>query len=267
MEIIGKLEVDERFRQMPDHPGLCHFKNGISIVSQWTGTEHKEMEKVFLGLIAANADVEMVKAVRALMDFAYFASLQSHTSKTLLGLRTALDDFHTHKQIFIDLGGRKEHFNFPKLHALDHYDDLIRLFGSADGFNTKSPERLHIDYAKNAYRASNRKDYIIQMTLWLQRQESVARFSAYREWWLRPPQQPNPPRPPPPPGAVNQSPSAQSAAVNDPDTLMVSKSYSIAKNPPPSNSPSCRVPHHRRRRPQCVAFSPCPVCFHSEGFF
>ncbi|KAJ7914801.1 hypothetical protein B0H13DRAFT_1454741, partial [Mycena leptocephala] len=101
------------------------------------------------------------------------------TSTTLLTLRTALDDFHAHKAIFIELGGRKEHFNIPKIH---HYEPSIRLFGSADGFNTESPERLHIDYAKNVYRASNRKDYVIQMTLWLQRQESVARFSAFREW-------------------------------------------------------------------------------------
>ncbi|KAJ7443260.1 hypothetical protein FB451DRAFT_1056990, partial [Mycena latifolia] len=90
--------------------------------------------------------------------------------------------FHAHKQIFIDLDARKNDFNFPKLHSLDHYERLIHLFGSADGFNTESPERLHIDYAKNAYRASNRKDYIDQMTLWLQRQESVARFTAFQEW-------------------------------------------------------------------------------------
>ncbi|KAJ6572677.1 hypothetical protein B0H10DRAFT_2444294 [Mycena sp. CBHHK59/15] len=210
-EIIGKVEVDQRFRQMPDHPGLRHFKNGISTVSQWTGTEHKEMEKVFLGLVAANAHVEMVKAVRALMDFAYFASLQSHTSKTLLGLRTALDDFHKHKEIFITLGGRKENFNIPKLHSLDHYEALIYLFGSADGFNTESPERLHIDYAKNAYRASNRKDYINQMTLWLQRQESVARFSAY-------------------PGGSSRS--SQPSATPDDDSLLIPRSYSIAKRPP-----------------------------------
>ncbi|KAJ7508227.1 hypothetical protein B0H11DRAFT_1704649, partial [Mycena galericulata] len=110
-EIMGKIEIDERFRQIPDHHGLHHFKNGISTVSQWTGTEHKEMEKVFLGLVAAGAHPELIKAVRAIMDFACLASLQSHTSTTLLALRTALDDFHAHKQIFIDLKGRKENFN------------------------------------------------------------------------------------------------------------------------------------------------------------
>ncbi|KAJ7160815.1 hypothetical protein C8R46DRAFT_1000716 [Mycena filopes] len=181
-EIIGKLEVDNRFRAMPDHHGVRHFKNGISAVSQWTGSEHKEMEKVFLGLVVAGAKPEMVKAVRGLIDFAYFASLQSHTTQTLLAMRESLNTFHDNKQIFIDLKGRSSHFNIPKIHSLDHYEFLIRLFGSADGFNTESPERLHIDYAKNAYRASNRKDYIHQMTLWLQRQEAVARFSAYLSW-------------------------------------------------------------------------------------
>ncbi|KAJ7017848.1 hypothetical protein C8F04DRAFT_978411 [Mycena alexandri] len=181
-EIIGKLEVDDRFRAMPDHHGVRHFKNGISAVSQWTGAEHKEMEKVFLGLVAAGAEPEMVKAVRGLIDFAYFASLQSHTSQTLLAMRDSLNIFHDNKQIFIELKGRSSHFNIPKIHSLDHYEFLIRLFGSADGFNTESPERLHIDYAKNAYRASNRKDYIEQMTIWLQRQEAVARFTAYLSW-------------------------------------------------------------------------------------
>ncbi|KAJ7654795.1 hypothetical protein B0H17DRAFT_1214266 [Mycena rosella] len=229
-EIIQKAEVDNRFRKMPDHPGLRHFKNGISSVSQWTGTEHKEMEKVFLGLVAADTDEEVVRAVRTLMDFASCASLQSHTSITLLCLRTALDEFHAHKQIFLDLHARKGDFNFPKLHSLDHYESLIRLFGSANGFNTESPERLHIDYAKNAYRASNRKDYIDQMTLWLQRQEAVARFSAFQEWMKTP----SPLSPSPSPAASSsatplQPPAPPTEDIN-PDSLPMT--YHIAKRPP-----------------------------------
>ncbi|KAK0493964.1 hypothetical protein EDD18DRAFT_1355885 [Armillaria luteobubalina] len=34
--IIGAIEVDKAFWSMPSHPGLGHFKNGISHVSQWT---------------------------------------------------------------------------------------------------------------------------------------------------------------------------------------------------------------------------------------
>ena len=177
-EIIGKEEVDSLFRSMPSHPGLRHFKNGISHVSQWTGTEHKEMEKVFLGIQVASkggtSDERIIVAVRALVDFAYYASLHSHTTQTLASLRKALDDFHANMDAFIELGGHDQaHFNIPKVHSLEHYEQLIFLFGSADGFNTESPERLHIDFTKNAYNTSNRKDYIQQMTRWLQRQENV----------------------------------------------------------------------------------------------
>ncbi|KAF8181658.1 hypothetical protein K438DRAFT_2168850 [Mycena galopus ATCC 62051] len=49
--------------------------------------QHKETEKIFFGLVAAGAHPELIKAVRALMDFAYLASLPSHTTTTLLALR------------------------------------------------------------------------------------------------------------------------------------------------------------------------------------
>lgn len=47
--ILGKNELDERFRCIPMLSGLKHFKNGISGVSQWTGHEHKQMERVWVG--------------------------------------------------------------------------------------------------------------------------------------------------------------------------------------------------------------------------
>ena len=52
----GEHEVDRRFQAMTRHPSLRHFKKGISLVSQWTGNEHKNMEKVFLGVIANTAN-------------------------------------------------------------------------------------------------------------------------------------------------------------------------------------------------------------------
>jgi hypothetical protein len=120
----------------------------------------------------------------AVIDFIYLASLESHTARSLDALGAALDTFHANKQIFLDLGIRAKqgHFNIPKLHSMEHYVAMIWLFGSLDGYNTESPERLHIDYAKAGYRASNKRDYIAQMILWLQRQEAVDRFTAYLTW-------------------------------------------------------------------------------------
>ena len=56
---------------------------------------------------------------------------------------------------------------------LMHYIDSIHLLGSADGYNTESPEHLHIELAKDGYRASNKKDYLEQMALWLQQWEAI----------------------------------------------------------------------------------------------
>jgi len=46
----------------------------------------------------------------------------------------------------------------------------------------KYPERLHIDYAKDAYRASNKHNYVEQMALWLQHQEAIYYKTAYHAW-------------------------------------------------------------------------------------
>jgi hypothetical protein len=92
--------------------------------------------------------------------------------KTLTALQRSLEIFHEHKDIVVELGIR-EHFNIPKFHNIQHYVASIMALGSADGYNTEFPERLHIDFAKNAYDASNKRDYIEQMAAWLQRQEAI----------------------------------------------------------------------------------------------
>ncbi len=93
----------------------------------------------------------------------------------------ALDNFHQYKDIFLELK-IQDHFNILKIHAMDHYIHLIHQFSTADGFNTEAPEHLHIGYAKDAYHASNKCDYTVQMTTWLHHQEAVDRFTVYLHW-------------------------------------------------------------------------------------
>ncbi|KAF8526818.1 hypothetical protein JB92DRAFT_3108051 [Gautieria morchelliformis] len=177
----GAQEVDERFKYLPDHPALRHFKKGISTISQWTGCEHKEMEHVFASLIFGAVPPDVASVARATTDFIYYASFPSHSTETLRRLQDSLQTFHEHKAVFIKAGIRK-HFRIPKIHIMEHYAHLIRAKGSADGFNTEMSERLHIDCAKEGYRASNKKNYTQQMIQYLWRQESIHKFTAFLAW-------------------------------------------------------------------------------------
>jgi Plavaka transposase len=179
--IMGEKEIDNRFKAMNGYPGLRHFKKGISSVTQWTGTEHKEMEKLMLGITVGGVPSRFIPVVRSLLDFIYLSQLQYHTSKTLKSMETCLKTFHDQKNIILELEIR-EHFNIPKLHALLHYIECICSLGSADGYNSESPERLHIDFAKEAYRASNKRDYLEQMAVWLQRHEAIWLRESYLIW-------------------------------------------------------------------------------------
>jgi hypothetical protein len=123
----------------------------------------------------------LIKAVRALLDFLYLAQYPCHTTDTILQLQDCLSIFHDNKQVFIDIGVR-EHINIPKFHSLTHYASSIRKFGTTDNYNTEQSERLHIDFTKNAYRSTNRKDEYPQMTLWLERHEKIQRHAAFIKW-------------------------------------------------------------------------------------
>ncbi|KAI6128677.1 hypothetical protein EDD16DRAFT_1547518 [Pisolithus croceorrhizus] len=166
---------------MTQYPALCHFKKGISSVSQWTGTENKEMQSVFVSLLASAVEDSVLMVACSLLDFIYYAQLQQHMDTTLIAMEESTKSFHEHKHILIELE-LHEDFNIPKIHSMQHYISLIHALGSADGYNTKYPEQLHINYAKDSYHTSNKCNYVEQMALWLQCQEAMHYKSAYLAW-------------------------------------------------------------------------------------
>ncbi|KAI0342883.1 hypothetical protein BDW22DRAFT_1317216, partial [Trametopsis cervina] len=179
--VVGEDELDRCFQAMANVPGIRHFKKGISHVQQWTGMEHKEMQKVFLTLVAGAVNSKILTVVQAVIDFIYYVQLHQHTTKTLEALKDSLKVFHRHKAVFEDLGIWK-HFNMAKIHAMIHYAEAIGEKGSLDGYNTELSEHLHIDFAKAGYRAGNHRDYIAHMTTWLSRQEAVRDQQEFHKW-------------------------------------------------------------------------------------
>lgn len=201
-KLFDPAEIDARCRRMPPNHCLRLFSNGITTLSRVSGKEHSDICRILLGIIVDmrlpdnRSSTRLVRCVRSLLDFLYLAQLPMHTTQTLSYLQEALATFHDNKLIFVDLGVRAD-FNFPKLHSLQHYDRCIRLFGTTDNYNTEYSERLHIDFAKDAYRATNRKDEYPQMTLWLERKEKVLQLDACIRWRLAG-QQTSPSQPPQP---------------------------------------------------------------------
>ncbi|OJT12555.1 hypothetical protein TRAPUB_10899 [Trametes pubescens] len=186
----GPDKLDARCRRLPPNHQIRLFLKGITTLQKVTSKEHGDICRFLLGLViglplpGGLSPVRLIRAVRALLDFLYLAQYPAHSAATLSLLEDALRRFHSNKDIFVQLGIR-QHFKLPKLHSLEHYIASIKLFGTTDNYNTQYTERLHIDFAKDAYRATNHKDEFPQMTTWLERREKIARHETYVNWRLR----------------------------------------------------------------------------------
>ena len=123
----------------------------------------------------------LIRARRAVLDFLYLAQYTTHILRTLRLLDDTLEAFHANKAIFIDLG-IQNHYHLPKLHSLDHYRQSIEFFGTTDTYDTQYSEHLHIKIPKDAYRATNKKDELTQMTKWLERHEKILQHEKFVQW-------------------------------------------------------------------------------------
>ncbi|CAA7267308.1 unnamed protein product [Cyclocybe aegerita] len=175
--ILPKGELDRHIRCLPPSFGVRHFKNGISALSQISGSERKNMAKILLACLVGSIPSAATKAITALLDFIYIAQYPTHNNSTLEYLQNTIEEFHEHRNYFIQLGLRKD-FNIPKFHSLLHYIDAIKDFGTTDNYNTEMFERLHINFAKHGWQATNLRDEFPQMIRWLARQEKVAGFES-----------------------------------------------------------------------------------------
>ena len=187
LQAYGSEEIDVRFQRLIPNHHIRIFMGGISGLSHVTGKEHGQVARAILGVIAdlnlpGRQDTgRLLRAVRALLDFKYLAALMVISTHHLTLMKEALNIFHANKQIFVDLGIRKD-FKILKLHSCLHYVDSIRRFGTTDNYDTQYTECLHIELAKDAYRASNKRDELPQMTTWVERGEQVQDYARYISW-------------------------------------------------------------------------------------
>jgi hypothetical protein len=188
-KLVGADILDDRFAAMPQAEGLARFVKGISVISssgRWTGRESKQLLAQFLPVVAGTLSPQLTAMVYALVNFMYRAQAASLTDTDLDAMDEDLRIFHKHKQllvgkVFEDQG----RFNrIAKLHMLRHWTRSIRQLGTPDGYNTETPEQLHIEYAKVPWRASNKREPLPQMVKFIQRQEAIRLHRTYLDQHL-----------------------------------------------------------------------------------
>lgn len=116
-------------------------------------------------------------------------ALPIHTDTTLRSMDAELQVFWSNVRIFIENGSRVgdkgniiPHFKILKPHITRHYFTNIEDNGTADNYSTEICESLHKPMAKEAYAATNHKDYEAQMISYLERMEALQLYCAYLAW-------------------------------------------------------------------------------------
>nr|POE61026.1 hypothetical protein CFP56_64735 [Quercus suber] len=93
---------------------------------------------------------------------------RSHDDDTLRYMSLALYRMNQYKEVFRpyrplnpkgDTDGEdiQGHFNFPKVHAMVHYTEMIKLLGPAPDLETGHFEHKHVIYVKSPYKLTNKK--------------------------------------------------------------------------------------------------------------
>lgn len=173
--ILGVRVLDARYMGLPRYAGQQHFASGLSALTQWQGNEARATARSFLGIVAGSRVREAVQAARCIMDFLYRARMPQLDDEDLAALDADLQRFHAVKEIFVTEGVQDSPYGFnniAKLHILRHYSHMTREMGTPDGYTTETPERLHKDYVKASYNASNGIVPEPQMLTHLRRQEA-----------------------------------------------------------------------------------------------
>lgn len=190
--ILGKVEFDARVRRLAPCHGSRHFADGVSGLTQMSGREHRQVGSFLLAILqgvpnlSKKDQTDLSTATRALVDFAYLVEYPRHDEGTLAEMQERLNMWHEHQDVFLRLTPRQD-MNIPKLHHLHHAMDMVRLVGSLKYVSTDESEASHIEFAKEPFRASNKRNPESQMVTSYDRLDKIrlhANWLAYREWRL-----------------------------------------------------------------------------------
>ncbi|KAI0352549.1 hypothetical protein OH77DRAFT_1408881 [Trametes cingulata] len=166
-------DIDRRLAVVPPFSKLRRFREGRGF-KQWTGDDSKALMKVYLPAIHGYLPRDMVRAIRAFLEFCYTVRRNVHTPETMGHLKDALARFHQYREAFRVPGVREEGFSLPRQHSMVHYEKRIWEFAAPNGLCSSITESKHIKAVKEPWRRSNRFEALGQMLLTNQRMDKLA---------------------------------------------------------------------------------------------
>lgn len=119
--------------------------------------------QIYLPAIEGFVPSDVVRALRAFLDFCYLARQDTLNTDDLFRMHTALSQFHQYRKIFETIGIRHQDDYPPRQHSMMHYPKLIREFGAPNGLCSSITESKHIKAVKEPWRRSNRFNALRQM--------------------------------------------------------------------------------------------------------
>ena len=180
---LGTAEIDFRFSVLQPIIGLCHFKGGISLLKQVMGRTHQDVQCFIVGVIAGFTTRDVVITIRALMDFRYRAQAYRITDKDAELIRSALQEFHSHKDSILASELRRRTGNKPinnwyilKLELLKNVAPSISRVSITIEWSADVTEHVHINQIKDPAWGSNNNNYDPQICCQLDQLEKCRDF-------------------------------------------------------------------------------------------
>jgi hypothetical protein len=122
---------------------------------------------------------QMVQAIAAFMDFCYLVRQSSLNEADLAAIDEAAIRFKRDCVVFTDLGVYTgDEISIPRIHAMQHYRQLIEDYGAPNGLCSSITESKHIRAVKIPWRTSNKNNALSQMLLSNQCLNKLIQFRA-----------------------------------------------------------------------------------------
>jgi hypothetical protein len=167
--------LGKRHSQLPPHPHTrIYEKKVLTNLKQTTGREQRNVIAQ-LSVVVQGLDPSLSTLVHLTANIYYMATYRAHTTNSLQELDSYIDDWFRAAEALFRLNIRS-HLNVPKIHSLLHYVAAFRRFGACDNYNTETFERHHIDFMKNPYGRTNRRDYFPQIIKRLERDDKILAY-------------------------------------------------------------------------------------------